>query len=92
MCFLEQRIDIGKPSVGIAVGIVDGSGRRVVGYGSLDGTTNSSKPNGETVFEIGSVSKVFTGLLQAYMVRRGEVELSDPITKFLPESLKVLTG
>lgn len=30
MCILEQRIDIGKQSVGIAVGIVDGSGRRVI--------------------------------------------------------------
>ena len=42
--------------------------------------------NGDTVFEIASVSKVFTALLLADMVRTGELSLTDPAAKYLPHS------
>ena len=42
-----------------------------------------------TVFEIGSITKVFTNTILADMVRRGEVKLDDPISKYLPASVKV---
>jgi CubicO group peptidase (beta-lactamase class C family) len=42
-----------------------------------------------TVFEIGSVTKVFTGALLADMVARGEVRLDDPVAKFLPKTVRV---
>lgn len=45
--------------------------------------------DGNTVFEIGSITKAFTGALLADMVMRGEVKLEDPIAKFLPKSVKV---
>lgn len=38
----------------------------------------------ETVFQIGSVTKVVTGLLLADLAERGQVLLSDPATKYLP--------
>jgi CubicO group peptidase (beta-lactamase class C family) len=41
------------------------------------------------VFEIGSITKVFTGTLLADMVDRGEVKLSDPVSKYLPGNVKV---
>ena len=44
---------------------------------------------GDTVFEIGSVTKVFTSLLLADMVQRGEVALTDPIANYLPSEVKV---
>src|SRR5262249_5931730 len=47
--------------------------------------------NGDSVFEIGSVTKVFTAILLADMVERGEVSLNDPISKYLPESVKTPT-
>jgi CubicO group peptidase (beta-lactamase class C family) len=37
-----------------------------------------------TLFEIGSVTKTFTGTLLAQMVQSGEVRLDDPIQKYLP--------
>ena len=43
------------------------------------------------MFEIGSVTKVFTALLLADMVRRGEVALDDPVAKYLPAEVKVPT-
>ncbi len=41
-----------------------------------------------TVFEIGSITKVFTGALLADMVARGEVRLDDPIAKYLPKTVR----
>lgn len=45
--------------------------------------------DGNTVFEIGSITKVFTGSLLADMVARGEVKLEDPVAKYLPQTVKV---
>jgi len=41
-------------------------------------------PNEHTLFEIGSITKVFTGILLAEAVREGLVSLDDPVSKFLP--------
>ena len=41
------------------------------------------------MFEIGSVTKVFTTLLLQDMLERGEMRLGDPVAKFLPASVKV---
>lgn len=42
-----------------------------------------------TVFEIGSVTKVFTATLLADMVAKGEVKIDDPVSKYLPKSVRV---
>jgi CubicO group peptidase (beta-lactamase class C family) len=39
------------------------------------------------VFEIASVTKVFTGILLAQAVLSGEVKLDDPISMYLPEGV-----
>ncbi|MDO8501194.1 MAG: serine hydrolase domain-containing protein [Gemmatimonadaceae bacterium] len=44
--------------------------------------------DGNIVFEIGSITKVFTGTLLAEMVARGEVRLDDPISRYLPGSVR----
>jgi CubicO group peptidase (beta-lactamase class C family) len=41
------------------------------------------------VFEIGSITKVFTASLLADMVAKGEVRLDDPVAKYLPTSVRV---
>ena len=87
---LQQRIDKQKQSVGIVVGLINPKGSRIVSYGKLN-QTSSRQPDGDTVFEIGSISKVFTSLLLADMVERKELSLKDPISKFLSKSVKVPT-
>ena len=74
--------------IGIVVGVVDANGRRVVAYGSL-AKNDSRRLDGDTVFEIGSMSKVFTSLLLMDMKIRGEVALTDPVSKYLPPSVKM---
>ncbi len=82
-----QRIDDFHQNVGIVVGVIDSQGRRVIEYGSLD--QGDPRPlTGDTVFEIGSITKVFTSLLLSDMVQRGEVKLDDPISKYLPDGSK----
>jgi CubicO group peptidase (beta-lactamase class C family) len=78
---LVQRIDVAKQSVGIVVGVIEPQGRRIISYGAL--AKDDKRPlNGDTLFEIGSISKVFTSLLMSDMVQRGEVALTDPIAKY----------
>lgn len=85
---LVERIDTFHQGVGIVVGVIDPKGRRVIAYGSLD--KGDARPlNGKTIFEIGSVTKVFTSLLLADMVQRGEVSLTDPVANYLPKGVKV---
>jgi len=42
----------------------------------------------EIVWEIGSITKVFTGLLLADMSLRGEVSLDDPIGTYVPDDVQ----
>ncbi|MEA2336910.1 MAG: hypothetical protein QOE82_917 [Thermoanaerobaculia bacterium] len=84
---LADRIDVQHQSVGIVVGVIDPSGRRVVAYGN---TAKGGKlVDADTVYEIGSITKVFTSLLLADMAQRGEVALTDPVSKYLPPNVKV---
>ena len=47
--------------------------------------------DGDTLFEIGSITKVFTALLLQDMIERGEMKLDDPVQKYLPNSVKMPT-
>ena len=70
------------------MGIIDAKGRVVISEGSM-GLDGDKPVDGDTIFEIGSITKVFTSLLLADMVEHGEVKLEDPLSKFLPLSVKV---
>jgi CubicO group peptidase (beta-lactamase class C family) len=85
---LVDRIDAQHQGVGMVVGVVDSKGRRIISYGS-PAKDGAKALDGQTVFEIGSVTKVFTSLLLTDMVQRGEVALADPVAKYLPDGVKV---
>src|SRR5580700_6438668 len=85
---LADRIGSENLGIGIVVGVIDAKGRRIVSDGSL--AKDDKRPlNGDTVFEIGSMTKVFTSLVLMDMVQKGEVALTDPVSKYLPASVKV---
>src|SRR5436305_4182924 len=85
---LLDRIDIYKKSVGIVVGTVSPQGTKIYSYGKL-AADSQIVPDGDSVFEIGSMTKVFTSLILSDMVQRGEAKLDDPVSKFLPASAKM---
>lgn len=58
---------------GLSVGYIEGEHYGIVHLGSSNQA--QEKANNSTVYEIGSVSKVFTGLLLADAVSRGEINL-----------------
>ncbi len=73
---LAALVDSGKvPSA--AYVLVSDEGTVTGGFGGADP---------ETVFQVGSVTKAITGLLLADMAERGQVQLSDPATKYLPRA------
>ena len=84
--FLDENFD-GK-DCGMVIGLVDEHGTRIFRAGKLDNGTDQ-EVNGDTVFEIGSITKTFTTLLLQDMVERGEMKLDDPVAKYLPASVKV---
>lgn len=68
---------------GAVVGMIGPDGqRRVVAYGSA--APGGPPLDAGSVFEIGSVSKAFAGVVLADMARRGEVALTDPVARYLP--------
>ena len=84
---LEQRVKT-RGIRGVVVGLLDhGEARRVIAHG--DPGAGALPLDGDSVFEIGSMTKVFTGILLADMVRRGEVELTDPVADLLPRDVRV---
>src|SRR5688500_3866085 len=79
---LQDRIASGR-NVGIAVGVIDRHGRRVVSAGS-GGPGGPETVDGNTLFEIGSITKVFTAILLVDLVRNGVVRLDQPVAELLP--------
>ena len=84
---IEERVQtIAGPEggMGIVVGVLDEKGPRVIAYGDT-GAPDRRPLNGDTVCEIASVTKVFTALLLADMIRTRDFKLTDPVVKYLPK-------
>ncbi len=84
--FLRTHFAAGN--AGMVIGIVDERGSRVFSAGTLDNGMDQAM-NGDTVFEIGSVTKTFTVLLLLDMAKRGEMKLDDPVANYLPPEVKM---
>jgi CubicO group peptidase (beta-lactamase class C family) len=84
---IKPVVDKGRAK-GIVVGVLESDGStRVIAYG--DGGPDTRPLGAKSMFEIGSVTKLFTATILADMVARGEVSLSDPVSKYLPEDVTV---
>ena len=60
---------------GVVIGLVENGRTEVFTYGGVERAA---------IFEIGSVTKTFTGLALARTVEAGAMKLDDPVRKFLP--------
>ena len=87
---IQSLVDNNKTNAAIVVGLVNPNGTQFYGYGNMS-NANPITVDKDTIFAIGSITKVFTTILLADMVDRGLVNLDDPIEKYLPTSVKVPT-
>ncbi len=71
---------------GVVVGLYDGGKREIYGFGT---GPKGAPPNGSTLFEIGSITKVFTALVLADSVQRREVNLDTAVADLLPPGVTV---
>ncbi len=91
LSILRERVEVSRVNQSIVVGIIDEKGVRFTSFGKASQKTGAKNVDENTIFEIGSVTKAFTGTLLAEAVRRGEVKLDDPLSKYLPPTLKTPT-
>ena len=71
---------------GVVIGLYDNGKTEIYGFGKGPG---GKPPDGDTLFEIGSITKVYTGLMLADAIQRKEVELDTPIVELLPPGVTV---
>lgn len=84
---IRSRVGDGR-STGMVAATLDADGAAsIAAYG--DPGPGAMPLDADSVFEIGSITKVFTATLLADMVERGEVALDDPVGKYLPSSVHV---
>lgn len=84
---IRARIDNGE-NKNIIIGIVDEKGKQYYSYGYVSDKAKVA-PKKYTLYEIGSVSKVFTGLALAMAASEEQINLDDPLADHLPEGVKL---
>ncbi|AOW21081.1 serine hydrolase [Urechidicola croceus] len=86
---IKERVDEGI-NTGIVVALINGENVDYYSYGTADLITGR-KVDENSIFEIGSISKTFTGIMIADEILKGKMKTSDPISKYLPETVKTPT-
>jgi CubicO group peptidase (beta-lactamase class C family) len=87
---MEQYVEDSRLARGVVVGVVQDGRRAIYSHGTSGRT--ELELSGDTLFEIGSISKVFTGLLLAEMVLAGDVRYSDTVAELAPEQYTFAEG
>jgi serine-type D-Ala-D-Ala carboxypeptidase/endopeptidase len=83
---IEKRIEYGlNPS--IVIGIVDKDGMHYFNFGKK--SANGSAADEHTIYEIASITKIFTAILLAQQDIDGKLKIDDPIKNYLPPQVKV---
>jgi serine-type D-Ala-D-Ala carboxypeptidase/endopeptidase len=89
---LKERIDqvaqkemATHNGVGLMVGVAHNGERWIFSYGETS-KGSGRKPDSKTLFQIGSITKIFTAELLADPVRHGKAQLNDPLKKYFPRA------
>jgi serine-type D-Ala-D-Ala carboxypeptidase/endopeptidase len=83
---IKERIAEGiTPSIAIA--LIDSNGIQYFNFGLT--SKRGKEVDEHTIYEIGSISKVFTAILLAQQIRDGDLTLDDKINDYLPAEVKV---
>ena len=82
---VAERVEFGL-SQGIVIGYADSGGVEFFGHGTT-ALGKANTPDRHTIFEIGSITKVFTATLLADAVAAKRMKLDDPVTRYLPSNV-----
>jgi CubicO group peptidase (beta-lactamase class C family) len=88
------RVHYSDTSVGVSIGVVYKNPttgeylRRLFYHGEKNRTTHEA-PDSTTVYQIGSVTKTFTAMVMAYMLRYNLANRLDLIKNYLPDTLHI---
>ena len=85
---INALVDNNRTKAAIVIGIVDPNGTQFYSNGKISNTNNTTVDQ-NTIFAIGSNTKVFTTVLLAEMVEDGLIKLNDPIDKYLPPNVTI---
>ena len=77
--------------VGMTIGVLKDGKTQVFGYGRMS-SDDSRIPDGDTIYELGSATKVLTGILLADAVVQGQVKLDQPAGELLPAGVRMPTN
>lgn len=83
-----ENIHTSNPEIGISVGLVLKGDQHFFSYGNIN-RKDSLKINNETIFEIGSVTKLITSYLISQQVELGKIDLDDYIDDHFPSHIKL---
>lgn len=88
------RVHYSDTTVGVSIGVIFKNPannefiKRYFYHGEKDRTTHA-RPDSATVYQIGSVTKTFTAMVMAYMLRYNMANRYDLIKSYLPDSLRM---
>ncbi len=74
--------------VGVTIGVLRDGKQEVFGYGRMS-RDDRRVPDGNTIYELGSATKVMTGILLADAVVQDRVKLNQPAGELLPAGVKI---
>lgn len=80
-----------RKNAALVIGITQRGRRAVLGFGRT-GATKAASPDAQTLYEIGSVTKVFTAIALARLELDGKVKLTDTVRASLPEKVAIASA
>lgn len=93
----QQRVDelaqkyVKKPkNKGLVIGIVQKDDTFLKGYGKIS-RQDKRPPTGQTLFEIGAVTEVFTTTMAIHASMSGKFDFGEPVQLYLPEGIECPT-
>lgn len=73
-----------KDVPGFIIGIIDGDSTYFYSFGTRETRKNSGQLNKHDIFEIGSVSKLYTAQVVRVLDKEGKLSLNDEVNNYLP--------
>ena len=77
------------PRAALTIGVLDATTSVVLGFGRTRLADGSPIPDLNVIYEIGSITKVFTALSLQLLADRGRVALDDPVQKYFGDAVKI---